>query len=212
MIKSIKKVLVLAPHTDDGEFGCGATIAKFIEEGIEVFYIAFSSCEESVPDGFPKDVLRTEVKAATKKLGIKPENVIVLNYKVRYFSYNRQEILEDLIKYRSEINPDLILIPSLNDVHQDHATIAQEGVRAFKNRNILCYELTWNNFKFSMDYFVTVTEKNLDTKIDALSEYKSQIAIRNYASGEFVKSLARVRGTQIGKQYAEVFEVVRLID
>ncbi len=211
MLEAIKKVLVLAPHTDDGEFGCGATIAKFIEKGIEVFYIAFSSCEESVPEGFPKDVLRTEAVEATKKLGIPAENVKVLNYQVRYFSYKRQEILEDLIQFRKSINPDLVLIPSLNDVHQDHATIAHEAVRAFKNRNILCYELTWNNFKFSMDYFVTVTEKHLDTKVKALSAYESQVAIRNYASEEFVKSLARVRGTQIGKQFAEVFEVVRLI-
>ena len=212
MLKSTKKVLVLAPHTDDGEFGCGATIAKLIANGAEVFYIAFSSCEESVPEGFPKDALKTEVKEATKKLGIKQENVTVLNYQVRYFNYKRQEILEDLIKFRKIINPDLVLMPSLNDVHQDHATIAHEAVRAFKNRNILCYELAWNNFKFSMDYFVTVTNEHLEAKINALSSYKSQIAIRNYASEEFVKSLARVRGAQIQKQYAEVFEVVRLID
>lgn len=211
MIKSVKKVLILAPHTDDGEFGCGATIDKLVKQGSEVYYIAFSSCEESVPDGFPKDVLRTEVKEATSRLGIKPENLFVLDYKVRYFSYNRQEILEDLIKFRKQIDPDLVMIPSLNDVHQDHATIAHEAVRAFKNRNILCYELTWNNFKFSMDYFVTVSEENLDAKINSLGAYESQIAIRNYASEEFVKGLARVRGTQIGKQFAEVFEVVRLI-
>ena len=31
-----KKILVLAPHTDDAEFGCGGAIAKFIKEGKEV--------------------------------------------------------------------------------------------------------------------------------------------------------------------------------
>lgn len=212
MLKNYQNILVLAPHTDDGEFGCGATIAKLIASGAKVSYIAFSSCEESVPEGFDKDVLKREVKEATHTLGIKEENLYVLNYKVRYFNYRRQDILEDLIKFRKKINPDLIFIPSLNDVHQDHKTIAEEAVRAFKNRNILSYELTWNNFNFSMDYFSVVEKHHIDRKINSLKAYKSQIAIRGYASVEFINSLANVRGTQIGQKYAEVFEVVRIID
>ncbi|RZN84186.1 MAG: PIG-L family deacetylase [Winogradskyella sp.] len=207
-----KKVLVLAPHTDDGEFGCGGTIAKLIEQGAEVHYVAFSWCEESVPEGFPKDILKTEVASATAILGIKKENLHVLDYKVRYFSSHRQQILEDLIVFRKKINPDLVLIPSLNDIHQDHATIAIEGVRAFKNRNVLSYELTWNNFNFSMDFFNKLTEEQVNIKIESLKQYKSQISIRGYASEEFIKGLAKVRGTQVGADYAEVFEVVRLIN
>ncbi len=211
MINNVKKVLVLAPHTDDGEFGCGGTICKLIEEGIEVFYVAFSSCEESVPEGFPKDVLVMEVKEATRHLGIKPENLRVLNYQVRMFSYKRQEILEDLIVLRSEIDPDLVLIPSLEDVHQDHMTIANEAVRAFKNRNIYSYELPWNNFRFSMDCFIILEEKHINQKLEALRKYKSQAAIRSYVSEEFLKGLASVRGTQVGRRYAEVFEIKRQI-
>ena len=64
-----KKILVLAPHTDDGEFGCGGTINKMIEEGNEVYYAAFSACQQSVLPQFPQDILITEVKAATKVLG-----------------------------------------------------------------------------------------------------------------------------------------------
>ena len=71
-----KKILVLAPHTDDGEFGCGGTVAKLIEEGHDVYYAAFSACQQSVLPQFPADILITEVKAATKVLGIKPENLI----------------------------------------------------------------------------------------------------------------------------------------
>ena len=211
MISNIKNALVLAPHTDDGEFGCGGTISRLVSQGVTVHYIAFSWCEESVPQGFPKDILKSEVKNATSVLGIKPENLHILDYKVRYFTANRQEILEDLIVFRKKINPDLVFIPSINDVHQDHMTIATEAVRAFKNRNILSYELPWNNFKFSMDYFFKLTEDEILIKLKALSEYNSQIAIRGYASEDFIKGLAKVRGTQVGIEYSEVFEVVRLI-
>lgn len=211
ILEKIKKALVLAPHTDDGEFGCGGTITKLIENGVEVHYIAFSACEQSVLSQFPSDILITEVKEATDVLGIKKENLHLLKYDVRTFSFRRQDILDDLIKFRKEINPDLIFIPSLNDVHQDHATIAHEAVRAFKFVNILSYEMPWNNFNFTTTSFFILSEKNIKTKIEALKKYKSQ-AHRPYANEEFIRSLARTRGVQIGQKYAEVFEVIRLIN
>ena len=124
------KVLILAPHTDDGEFGCGGTINKLLAEGNEVYYVAFSACQQSVLPQFPSDILITEVKSATLKLGIKPENVILFDYDVRTFNYRRQDILDDLIRLRSKIKPDVVFLPALTDLHQDHRTIAEEGLRA----------------------------------------------------------------------------------
>ena len=211
MFNNIKKVLVLAPHTDDGEFGCGGTITRLIKDGIEVHYVAFSACEQSVLPQFPSDILITEVKSATKILGIKIENLHLLKYDVRTFNFNRQEILDDIIKFRNQINPDLVFIPSINDIHQDHATIANEAVRAFKFCNILCYEMPWNNFNFGSTSFMLLKDEDLDIKIQALKKYKSQ-EHRSYASEGFIRSLASVRGVQVGQKYAEVFEVVRLIN
>ena len=79
MISRFKKVFILAPHTDDGELGAGGTIAKLLEQGADVYYFAFSTAEESVPKGHPKDVLRTEVVNATTKLGIKKEDLKFLD-------------------------------------------------------------------------------------------------------------------------------------
>jgi len=118
--QNVDKILVLAPHTDDGEFGCGASITKWTEEGKTVYYATFSACKQSVLPEFPEDVLITEVKAATALLGIPPENLILYDYEVRTFNYHRQEILDDLIKLREKLQPDLVIMPSLNDIHQDH--------------------------------------------------------------------------------------------
>ncbi|RUM69706.1 MAG: PIG-L family deacetylase [Sulfurovum sp.] len=210
MITKFKKVFILAPHTDDGELGAGGTIAKLIEHGADVYYFAFSTAEESVPKGHPKDVLRTEVVNATKKLGIKKENVIIYNYTVRKLNYARQEILEDLIKYKRMITPDLVLMPSPHDIHQDHSTIAQEGLRAFKTCTILGYELIWNNLTFNTTSFIKLEAKHIQCKCNALKEYKSQDG-RAYMSEDFIYSLAKTRGVQIGTQYAESFEVIRWI-
>jgi LmbE family N-acetylglucosaminyl deacetylase len=210
MLKQFRNVFVLAPHTDDGELGAGATISKLIESGANVYYFAFSTAEQSVPDGFDKDILKVEVMNATAKLGIKKENIIIYNYEVRKLNYARQEILEDLIKFRKKIFPDLVLMPSLKDIHQDHSTIAQEGLRAFKNTTILGYELIWNNLTFDTTSFIKVNKKHIQAKCDALKEYKSQ-GIRDYMSEEFIFALAKTRGVQIGTQYAESFEVVRWV-
>lgn len=205
----IKNVLVLAPHTDDGELGVGGTINRFIEEGKNVFYAAFSTAEQSVPDGFPKNILKTEVKNATRALGIKEENLFIFNYEVRKLSYVRQEILEELIRIKKQYQFDLVFIPSLHDIHQDHTTIANEGVRAFKNVTILGYELIWNNLTFNTQCFITLEEHNIKAKINALKMYESQ-GFRDYLSEDFIYSLAKVRGVQIGQNYAEAFEVIRL--
>lgn len=210
MNMGFKNILVLAPHTDDGEFGAGASIAKFLEQGAKVTYAAFSTAEESVPDGMPKDILKTEVKAATKVLGIAKENLIIFNYQVRKLNYARQEILEELIHIRKENNFDLVLMPSLKDMHQDHVTVAQEGLRAFKNTTILGYELIWNNLSFDTTSFIRLDKKHVEKKIEALKCYESQYG-RPYASKEFVWALAKTRGVQIGVDYAECFEVVRWV-
>ena len=210
MIANFKKVLVLAPHTDDGEFGCGGTIANLVKNGVEVHYVAFSACKQSVLPQFAEDILITEVKKATQILGIKAENLHLFDFDVRTFNYHRQAILDTMIKIRTEIQPDLVLMPALADVHQDHQTIAQEALRAFKFTSILAYEMPWNNLSFNTTCFVQLSEDNVQTKTKALKAYESQ-AHRPYANEEFVRALARTRGVQIGTTFAETFEVVRWV-
>ncbi|MFP4042788.1 MAG: PIG-L deacetylase family protein, partial [Bacteroidales bacterium] len=92
-----KNIVILAPHTDDGEFGCGGSIARFLEQGSNIYYVAFSTAKKSVPEGLPQDILEKEVKEATKRLGIKPENLIIYGFEVRKLNYIRQDILEELV-------------------------------------------------------------------------------------------------------------------
>jgi N-acetylglucosamine malate deacetylase 1 len=210
MIRGFKQVLVLAPHTDDGEIGCGGTVARLVEEGSDVYYIALSAAEESVPEGFPKDALRTEVAAATAVLGVEPSRLMVEHFKVRKFPEQRQDILERLVKLNKELEPDLVLMPSATDIHQDHQVVANEGLRAFKRTTLLGYEMPWNNVVFSTEMFVALDDRHVETKIRALECYKTQ-AGRAYLDAEFIRSLARTRGTQIQLPWAESFEVVRWI-
>lgn len=207
-----RTILVLAPHTDDLEFGCGGTIAKLAEKerNNTIYCAAFSACQQSVRKEFPADILVTEIKAASAILGIPKENLRLYDFSVRTFNYHRQEILDDILKLKEEIKPDIVFIPALTDLHQDHFTIAQEGFRAFKFSSLLSYELPWNNLSFNTGSFMKLEEQHVAAKIKAISEYRSQ-AHRPYANEEFIRSLARTRGVQINTHYAECFEVIRWI-
>jgi LmbE family N-acetylglucosaminyl deacetylase len=205
-----KKVLVLAPHTDDGEFGCGGYMARLLAGGAEVFYAAFSAAERSLPPGADPDTLRNELGQALDSLGIPAGNRFIYDYGVRDFPEHRQSILDDLIVLKERAAPDLVLMPSFNDTHQDHQTIAQEGFRAFKDRTILGYEIPWNNRTFNTESFVLLEEGHIRAKVRALECYRSQLD-RFYANEGFIRSLARTRGTQIGTDYAEAFEVIRWV-
>jgi LmbE family N-acetylglucosaminyl deacetylase len=204
------RILVLAPHTDDGEFGCGGSISRWVGEGQEVYYAAFSSARKSVPAGMPKDILEKEIREATRVLGIPTGNLILFNYPVREFPTYRQEILEEMVGLGKKFNPELVLLPSTNDTHQDHQTISQEGFRAFKKTSMIGYEMPYNNLNFSTNLFVVLEEEHVSKKVQALKCYQSQ-ASKIYATSDFIMSLATVRGTQIGVKYAEAFEVIRWV-
>ncbi len=207
---SNRRILVMAPHTDDGEFGCGGTISRWLDEGDEIHYAAFSLCEESVPEGWPKDILEKEVKTATTQLKIPIENLHLFKFPVRRFDQFRQDILEELVELRQKLQPDLVLTPATSDIHQDHSVITSEVIRAFKNSSILGYEMPWNNFTIHTTCFVTLTPDHVDRKVLALQCYESH-RHRGYAREQLIRSLAVVRGTQIGVDLAETFEVIRWV-
>lgn len=205
-----KKILVLAPHTDDGELGCGGSIAKLCHEKKEVHYVAFSTCKRSLPTVFPPGTLEAECKTAVKELGMDPGKLLFFDFEVREFTQKRQEILEELVSLNKYIQPDLVFIPSASDIHQDHQVIHAEALRAFKKSSILGYELPWNQSQFNTQFFIKLTKEEVDKKVKALRSYESQ-ASRNYMQEIFTRSLATVRAVQCNADYAEAFEVYKLI-
>jgi LmbE family N-acetylglucosaminyl deacetylase len=143
-------------------------------------------------------------------LGIARDAVSVLGFPVRHFPSVRQEILEIFVRLSREFRPDLVLLPSSFDTHQDHATTFHEGFRAFKHATLLGYELPQNLISFDNSAFVQLSEADMERKIQALENYKSQ-GFRPYSARDFILGLARVRGVQCNAPYAEAFEAVRLI-
>ncbi|AKB58114.1 hypothetical protein MSBR2_1598 [Methanosarcina barkeri 227] len=211
LVKMFENILILSPHTDDGEISAGGTISKFISENKNVFYVSFSSCEKSVPKCYAENILKEECLKATSELGINPQNVLLLDFEVREFPKDRQKILDKMITIGRDIQPDLVITPSSFDTHQDHHIIYEESLRAFKkSSSIWGMEHPWNNLSFRTDIFVELDESFIQNKINALKKYNSQ-SFRTYFDEKYIRASAFTRGTMIEKEYAEVFECIREI-
>ena len=207
-----ERILVLAPHTDDAELGAGGSMAKWLEAGVDLHVAVFSTAEDSLPAGSSPSQLADECNASLDVLGVKPEHRTILHYPVRKLGYHRQEVLENIVELARRLDPGWVLIPSGSDLHQDHATIHDEALRAFKHKTVLGYELPWNHITFSASAFVTLERHHLDTKWEALTKYTSQLEMgRPYFTREFHESLARVRGLQVKHDWAEAFELIRVV-
>jgi LmbE family N-acetylglucosaminyl deacetylase len=186
-------------------------MARLVEGGAEVRYVAFSIATKSLPKNLPPDTLRHEVREATAELGIPDSQLTVHDFEVRTFPERRQDILELLIALWEDWQPDAVFQPSLHDVHQDHQVIAAEGLRAFKRTTVLGYEIPWNNFDFAYQWYSALEERHVERKIAALAKYASQ-QHRRYADPDYIRNLARMHGTNVNRGYAEVFQVYRVVD
>lgn len=191
-----KKVLILAPHTDDAELGAGGLISRLAGAGAYITEVIFTA----TPEGKMESVRAAEI------IGI--DNVKFWDFPIRRMGEYRQEILDGLIDLQGSW--DLVIMPSMRDTHQDHQTISQEGWRAFKNTNLLGYEEPWNDMHYDAQLFISLSRQDVERKVDAIECYTSQKG-RSYCDPEYIRSLARVRGVQIGVEYAESFNIIREI-
>lgn len=205
----IRRVLALGAHTDDIEMGCGGTLARIRREypDVQITAVALSRAEASLPPGSAPDRLETEFRNSMRHLG--DVDVIALQYAVRVMDSHRQAILDDLIKIRQSVDPDLIFTHATSDTHQDHVVTSEESVRAFRGRTLLGYEAPWNQTTSSASLRIVLEDADVACKVRMVTEYKSQIELgRLYVNDEFVRGFASYRGAQAKSRYAEGFELI----
>lgn len=194
----MNKILCLSPHPDDITIGCGATINKFIEEGKEVWCVVFTHNDVQ---GFADQEIWDSITA----LGIPRDHIIQLDFKARTLAAHRQEILDKLVEFRTTLAPELVLVHRRDDVHQDHKVVSEEAFRAFKSITIWGYRLPWN--VRDNEHYESVYKRNVDNKIRAMGFIKSQQQ-RHYYNPRKREANAIATGEEIGKDYAEKFEII----
>lgn len=199
-----KIILAIAPHLDDIELGLGATIHKLSDHNI-IHYLGLS-----MPPLVEKDIFMDEFWESCKHLKLSKDRMVLKDYNPRDLFKDRMDILQLFYDTNKEIKPDIVFVPNSKDIHQSHQVTYQEARRAFKYSSILGYELPWNSMSFDMDVFIEVSEENIEAKQQSINSFESQKA-RTFFSNDIITDLAKLRGKQVGKDFAECFELTRVI-
>ncbi|MDC3042698.1 PIG-L family deacetylase [Candidatus Pelagibacter sp.] len=222
-----KKILILSPHADDEILGCGGFISKYSKLNYDINVLILTNASIGAPEIYSADLIkkiRNEAIKANNLIGTKKlffENLPALNLNLLP-TYKIAKILE---KYLSECNPEIVLMPSKNDIHDDHKIIfnaAKVAMRLNKKSNlrkILTYEVLseteWNEDEnsFNPNYFVALKKSDIDNKVRAFLKYKSQVRkFPHPRSKEAIINLSKVRGSQVFMNYAEAFKVEKILD
>tara|TARA_R110001632_G_scaffold28927_2_gene77004 strand:+ start:27587 stop:28204 length:618 start_codon:yes stop_codon:yes gene_type:complete len=199
-----KIILAIAPHLDDIELGLGATIHKLSEDNT-IHYLGLS-----MPPLVEKEIFMQEFWDSCKHLKLSKKRMVLKDYNPRDLFKDRMDILQLFYDTNKAIKPDIVFVPNSKDIHQSHQVTYQEARRAFKYSTILGYELPWNSMSFDMDVFIEVSKENIEAKQESINSFKSQKE-RTFFSNDIITDLARLRGKQIGKEFAECFELTRII-
>lgn len=187
--------LFIVGHIDDAEISCAGLIQKLLPKH-HVKVISLSHVYNGVD-------LLDEFTSSMVTLGCEFQSY---NIETRRFSANVNHI--NHIIYEKTMGYDFVITHDCSDRHDDHRTVAEQ-VRRVYNGNLLTF-IAPHNGEEQANYFVELSEEQLETKIRALACYKSQ-KHRAYMDNEFIRSWARVNGIKCGKLYAEGFKVVRLV-
>jgi LmbE family N-acetylglucosaminyl deacetylase len=210
------KVLVIAAHPDDEVIGCGGAIARHAASGDKVYLLVMTQIYAPEWDMKEFDKRRKEAFKAAKVLGIK--QVFFGGFPTAKLNTVPTITLTNKIAESiKKIKPEMIYLPSKEDLNLDHVIVCQAGISACKSygfiKTMLSYEVP-TAFSFEnmeANYFVDIS-KYFTKKIQAMKAYKTEI--RKYPhprSVEGLTILSQVRGMAVGVRYAEAFKVIRKV-
>ena len=205
LVFSGQKVCFIGAHPDDIELGCGALIAH-ISGLTDVLTITLS-------DNQKNPVLTHVVQehfSSMAVLGVPPKNIIVGQFETRRFPHDRQEILEFLIGIQRTHHPEIVFVHTRADIHQDHQTVTDEALRAFRGTTVLGFDVIRSSYGFFPNFLVEVDEVDVEKKLQALEEYKTYEE-KYYFDPAVTRATLVRNGALAERPYAEGFDILRII-
>jgi LmbE family N-acetylglucosaminyl deacetylase len=200
-----KRVCFIGAHPDDIELGCGALISN-ISQQTDVLCVTLSDNKKN-PD---LQNLIAEHKASMAVLGVTGERDIVKDFETRRFPEARQEILETFLDIKKNFKPEIVFVHTKNDIHQDHATVTDEALRAFRGITVLGFDVLRSSYGFFPHFLFEVTEKDVEKKLAALAEYKTY-ANRYYFDSQITRATMIRHGALAERPFAEGFDILRVV-
>ena len=208
-------IMAIGAHLDDIEIACGGTLAKAVEAGHDVRVLVMSKSGYTNKEGKVQrsdDLAVKEGLNALHTLGI--TNIEILDFPTKDIPFS-SDIVNAIDVRMSKINPDIIFTHHPFDTHQAHEGVAKATIAAARRKNtVFFYEPITPSGRSYMAFkpilYVDI-ESTINTKIKALkchvSEY-NKFGAEDWVEG--VRCRCGFRGYEIGKKFAEAFEVLRI--
>jgi LmbE family N-acetylglucosaminyl deacetylase len=149
---------------------------------------------------------REECFSSLIKLGISNENIFFGNFSDGSLQ-DTQQTVNLIEEYISRLNIKRVYTHAPNDRHQDHRSCSRAvSSAARKVPEILLFQGPSTQMPFEPHYFITLSERHINKKIESLHSYQTQIQ-KGIVNLEWIKSLAVTNGFSQNKNYAEAFEI-----
>jgi len=222
----MKKVLVVSAHPDDEVLGAGGTLLKHRNAGDEIYWIIVTSVLESY--GFSKehiDSRNKEINKIAKILNVK--EVFQLGYPTMQISpSDLSGLIQQVSKIFGGVQPETIYTLNRSDAHSDHRVISDAVMactKAFRYpfiKKVLMYEcISETEFApafpekvFIPNYWVDISGL-MNEKLELMKIYESELGNHPFPrSLRNIESLATFRGASVGVDYAEAYQIVKIIE
>ena len=222
----MSNILVVAPHPDDETLGMGATIKKYLAIGHNVFWLIVTGMKDEYGYSISQVKKRAvEIEKVNQYYGFSG------CYQLSFPPAGLNDIMigqcinrvGEIVK---NIQPDEIYLPFPGDIHSDHRYVfdimkaTSKWFRYPSVKRILCYEtLSETNFSFPIrqgGHFIANVYEDvtdfLSTKISAMEIYVGEYKEHPFPrSSKAIESLAALRGSECGCEYAEAFMLLKEI-
>lgn len=229
-----EKLLVVAPHADDEILGCYGLIKKVKKLGGKVYVqILTMGGYKKVDSSFvSKETWNKEFLKVSKLLKIDGHDIMFYEDDFQYLDTIPRKNLINYLETESKISlfkikPTMVALPTIFSSHQDHtqaykaviSSLRMQPQDQFKSpKLIISYESPeyyfWSPYiefgKFSPNFFLELSDTEIQNKIDALSIYQSQL-MKGKRDAKKIIALATIRGSESGVKFAEAFNVHRMI-
>jgi len=224
--RPIESALVIAPHADDEALGAGGFIRKLSASGgrVRVLFMAVDGFHHYGRDRDTSLQERlAEIEAVSKILGFEYHIAYEGRYLIEKLDTLPQRDLVDF--FESEYNsfkPDLLLLPHGVDYDQDHRACFEaafaaarpipESLGKYLPKRVATYEfpkLAWTDLPFRPSLFFEIGDE-IEAKEEAIGTYATVLRQPpDVRSRENIRALAFLRGSEIGVEYAEAYQVLR---
>jgi LmbE family N-acetylglucosaminyl deacetylase len=223
-----QRILVVAAHPDDAEVGCGATVAKWVRQGAEAYYLVCTNGDKGSDDAGvdPVELAKIrerEQRAAAEAIGVKEVTFLPRRDGELIYSIElRGDVVRWIRKWRPEAvfthDPTVVVTAQGFVNHADHRATGEATVDAVYPfaRSYLQYPeqieeglepftvpflYLWGSAQ--PNYFVDVSD-TVECKIEALLCHQSQFEDPERTK-KFVRERLQRTGEEHGLEHAEAF-------